>query len=84
MASNSKIYRQRAQVVKLAQRLARSGQHTDHTTILPLLEDLEGFEAAQIRLEDYAIRSQLDRLCAMARGGRERPVEAPPHASTRT
>ncbi len=74
----------RGQILREAQRLARSGQHADHTTIIPLLRDLEGFEAARARLEDRAVRFQLDRLCAMRRSGRERPVEAPPHASTRT
>ena len=84
MASSWKTYHKRAQVVELARRLARSGHHADHTTILPLLEGLEGYKSARIRLEDRAIRSQLDRLCAMAQAGRERPVEAPPHTSTRT
>ena len=62
-----KTYHKRGKVVELARRLARSGQHADHTSILPLLEPLEGFEAARIRLEDRAIRAQLDRLCTMAR-----------------
>ena len=68
MTSTSwKTYHKRRQVVYQAQQLARSGQHADHTTIIPLLESLEGFEDARLRLEDRAIRSQLDRLCALAR-----------------
>ena len=68
MTSTSwKTYHKRRQVVYQAQRLARSGQHADHTTIVPLLEGLEGFEAARERLEERALRMQLDRLCGMAR-----------------
>ncbi len=68
MTSTSwKTYHKRRQVVYQAQRLARSGQHADHTTIIPLLESSEGFEDARLRLEDRAIRSQLDRLCALTR-----------------
>ncbi len=77
------LYR-RGQVVREAQRLARSGQYADHATIIPQLERMEDFEAARARLEERAFRAQLDRLCTMARVGRERPMEAPPHASTRT
>ena len=83
MSSSWKTYNERQKVVQQAQRIARSGQHADHTTVLPLLESLEGFAAARARLEDRAVRLQLDRLCALAQARRERPVEAPPHASTR-
>lgn len=62
-----KTYNERHKVVQQAQRLARSGQHADHTTILPLLQHMEGFEAARARLEDRAMRLQLDQLCAAAR-----------------
>jgi hypothetical protein len=57
-------------VIKLAQQRARSGQHADHTTIIPLLQDMEGFEAARMWLEAPAMRLQLDRLCAAARNPR--------------
>ena len=67
MAHNWKTYNERHKVVQQAQRLARSGQHADHTTIIPLLRDLEGFEAARARLEEPAMQVQLDRLCAAAR-----------------
>ncbi len=67
MPGNWRTYNQRGLVVRQAQRLARSGQHVDHTTIIPLLESLEGFAAARGRLEDRAVRVQLDRLCVMAR-----------------
>jgi hypothetical protein len=67
MSSKWRTYNERHKVVQQAQRLARSGQYADHTTILPLLEKMEGFEAARARLEESAIRVQLDRLCAAAR-----------------
>ena len=67
MSVDWRHYNNRGKVVIQAQRLARSGQHADHTTIVPLLEHLDGFEAARARLEDRALRFQLDRLCAMAR-----------------
>ena len=81
---HQRLCRQRGRLLKQAQRLARSGQHADHATIILQLERMEDFEAAHARLEERAFRAQLDRLCVMARVGRERPVEAPPHASTRT
>ena len=62
-----KMSRVRGQMVKHAQQLARSGQHADHTTILPLLARLQGFAEARARLEDRSIRAQLDQLCAKAR-----------------
>jgi hypothetical protein len=64
------------QILREAQRLARSGHHADHTTIIPLLQHLDGFEAARARLEDRAVRFQLDSLCAMRRAGREQPMGA--------
>jgi hypothetical protein len=65
---NQRFYRQRARLVKHAQQLARSGQHATHATIMPLLEHMEGFEAARDWLEARAMRLQLDRLCAASRG----------------
>jgi hypothetical protein len=62
-----KLYKQRARVVKHAQKLARSGQYSDLAAILMELEPLEGFAAARERFEDRALRAQLDRLCAMSR-----------------
>ncbi len=82
--ANQRLYRQRARLLKQAQQLARSGQHADHASIIPQLAHMDGFEATRVRLGEGAIRAQLDRLCVMARVRRERPVEAPPHASTRT
>ena len=55
------------QVVREAQRLARSGQYADHATIIPQLERMEDFEAARARLEEPAFPAQLDWLCTMAR-----------------
>ena len=62
-----KTYNQRHKVVARAQQLARSGRHADHTTIIRELAHMDGFEAARARLEEGAIRIQLDRLCAMSR-----------------
>jgi hypothetical protein len=59
-------------IVREAQRLARSGRHTDCTGIIRELEAVVGFDTARERLEDRALRAlraQLDRLCAMARAG---------------
>ncbi len=62
-----RTYHDRHRVIVQAQKLARSGAHADHRTILPLLQHVEGFEVARVRLEEGAIRLQLDRLCASAR-----------------
>jgi hypothetical protein len=67
MAVTWKTYNDRGKVVAEAQRLARTGQYLNYAAILPLLEKMEGFEAARTRLEEPAIRVQLDRLCAAAR-----------------
>ena len=63
---------QRTKVLELARDLARSGCHPDHTSILAQLEPMEGFADARVRLEESAIRLQLDRLCALARAPRSR------------
>ncbi len=75
MAVTWKTYNDRGKVVMQAQRLARSGQYADHKAILPLLERMEGFEAARARLEEPAIQVQLDRLCAAARNPRASGVD---------
>ncbi len=62
-----RTYNERRKVVAEAQRLARSGQYADHTAILPLLQHMEGFEAARARLDERAMRAQIDKLCRMAR-----------------
>jgi hypothetical protein len=67
MTVSWKTYNERHKVMKLAQQLARSGQHVDHTTIIPLLRSMEGFEAAAVWFEAPAMRLQLDRLCAASR-----------------
>jgi hypothetical protein len=54
--------RKRRRVLRRAQELARSGQHT----IVPLLEQMEGFEFARERFEDHDLRAQLDQLCRLA------------------
>ena len=67
MRGSWRTYNERHKVVAEAQRLARTGLYPDHTTITPLLQHMEGFEAARARLEEPAIQVQLDRLCAAAR-----------------
>src|SRR5829696_629382 len=61
------IHRQRGKMLNYARVLARSGEHSDHKSIIPLLTDLE--DAATVRrwIEDRTFRTQLDKLCAMAR-----------------
>ncbi len=57
---------QRAKLLNYARDLARSGEHSDHKSIITLLTALE--DAAIVRgwLEDHALHAQLDRLCTMA------------------
>jgi hypothetical protein len=64
----------RGWLVREAQRLARSGQHADCTTLILQLQSLDGFDAARERFEDRALRSQLDRLCALAQEMGSKPV----------
>ena len=61
------IHRQRGKMLNYARILARSGGHSDHESIIPLLTARE--DAATVRrwLEDRTFRTQLDKLCAMAR-----------------
>ena len=61
------LYRARRKVLNHARDLARSGEHTDHQTILPQLAALEDFEAVRWVFEDRALCAQLDLLCALAR-----------------
>jgi hypothetical protein len=51
-----------------ARDLARSGAHPDHKSILPHLEAMEGFSHVRSHFEDRTLRTQLDRLCALAQG----------------
>ena len=67
-ASRQVIYRQRGKLLEHARKLARTGVHKDHQSILPHLEALEGFADTRIRLEERAFQAQLDRLCALAQG----------------
>ena len=67
-AINQVIYRQRGKLLEHARKLARTGTHKDHRSILPQLEALEGFADTRIRLEERAFQAQLDRLCALAQG----------------
>jgi hypothetical protein len=65
---SAKLYAQRCKLLEQARKLARTGAHTDHTSILTCLKALEGFADARIRLEDRTFKAQLDRLCALAQG----------------
>src|SRR5215204_1093586 len=48
--------------------LARSGEHSDHKSIILLLTALEDGATVRRWLEDRAFRTQLDKLCDLARG----------------
>ena len=61
------LYRQRGQVLNYARDLARSGEHADHQTILPLMIAREDFAVVRRWFEDRTFCVQLDKLCAMAR-----------------
>ena len=75
------LYRQRGQVLNHARDLARSGEHADHQTIIPLMIAREDFAVVRRWFEDRAICAQLDKLCTRARN-REGPL--PELASRRT
>jgi hypothetical protein len=66
--ASARRYAQRRKVMEHARKLARTGAHADHTTILPCLETVEGFAETRVQLEDRAFKAQLDRLCALAQG----------------
>lgn len=65
-ADRKRAYAQRDRVVRYARILARSGRYPDVLALLPDLVLLEGFTAARERLEDRALRAQINRLCTMA------------------
>jgi hypothetical protein len=65
---SAQLYARRHKVMEQARNLARSGAHTDHTTIVPCLEAVEGFAEARAQVEDRSFKAQLDRLCALAQG----------------
>jgi hypothetical protein len=65
---SARLYAQRSKLLEQARKLARTGGHADHTTILPCLEPLEGFAETRDKLEDRSFKTQLDRLCALAQG----------------
>ena len=64
-----KLSRLRAKVLNRARDLARSGQHTNHKSIIEQMEPLDAL--GRNGLQD--IRFQLDRLCALARAERDKP-----------
>ena len=61
------FHRQRGRILNYARVLARSGQHSDHKSIIPLLTALEDGATVRRWIEDRTFRTQLDKLCAMAR-----------------
>jgi hypothetical protein len=69
-------YRHRANVLKLARDLARSGRHLNHESIIAELEGVQGFADVQRCFRDKFIMSQLDRLCLMARTSGPSSAEA--------
>jgi hypothetical protein len=67
MANKSDVlHRQRGRMLNYARILARSGGHSDHESIIPLLTAREDGATVRRWLEDRAFRTQLDKLCAMA------------------
>jgi hypothetical protein len=70
--AESKTYRERlrlrGKLLNHARDLARSGAYPDHKSIIPHLEALEGFSDARVHLEDRTFQTQLDWVCALARG----------------
>src|SRR5215203_5049085 len=62
------IHRQRGRMLNYARILARSGGHSDHESIIPLLTAREDGATVRRWLEDRAFRTQLDKLCDLARG----------------
>jgi hypothetical protein len=67
----NRLYKQRERVVRRARELARSGQYANLAAIQPELEPMEGFAAARTRLDDRALRAQLDQLCAIAQATKQ-------------
>ncbi len=53
-------------VLNRARDLARTGEHTDHTSIKAALGRMKDFPEARLWLEDRRFGSQLDSLCARA------------------
>ena len=68
MANKSDVlHRHRGRMLNYARVLARSGEHSDHESIIPVLRSLEDGATVRRWLEDRTFRTQLDKLCAMAR-----------------
>jgi hypothetical protein len=59
----------RKRLLDVARDLARSGQHSDHKSVIEQLEATEGFAEVRGWLEGSAMRLQLDRLCALGQTG---------------
>ena len=59
-------YGRRRRALDHARDLARSGEHTDHRSIISHLAGREDWALVQEWLENRAFHTQLDKLCAMA------------------
>jgi hypothetical protein len=59
----------RKRLLDVARDLARSGQHSDHKSVIEQLEATEGFAEVRGWLEGSAMRLQLDWLCALGQTG---------------
>ena len=77
-AATRQRYTLTGRVLRHARELARTGRHAGHETILRELEATDGFELARRWFEDRGLRTQLDRLCTMARDPRPARTRARP------
>jgi hypothetical protein len=62
----SQVQAQRTKLLQKARKLARSGQHAQHLTIVSELEASGEFLEVERCLTNQIISGQLDKLCAMA------------------
>ncbi len=63
----SSIDKPRSEVLKLARKMARSGQFADFESVRKAMLKVEGFAQATEWIGQRSFRTQLDKLCAMAR-----------------
>ncbi len=63
----SSIDKPRSEVLKLARKMARSGQFADFESVKEAMRKVEGFAQATEWIGQRSFRAQIDRLCAMAR-----------------
>ena len=63
----SSIDKPRSEVLKLARKMARSGQFADFESVKEAMRKVDGFAQATEWIGQRSFRAQIDRLCAMAR-----------------